>query len=250
MTEEITLDLKQRDVTGKAVKRLRGDGLVPAVIHDHGKASVVVMGPYADLLKAYQQAGKHHPVSLKAGSKHYLALIKNVDFDPKKHQLRHVVFNAIKANEKVGAEIPVRMRLDEGNDVTPAERASLVVLHQLETVEVEALPKDLPDALEFDGEKLVEVGDQVTVADLIVPAGITVKTDPAHPLSTVFEPSALQAANDAAGGDDEEAEGEAAEAAESEHDSTAAEATQAAEDQPGGKQQTPDHEDKKDSSGE
>jgi large subunit ribosomal protein L25 len=131
-------------------------------------------------------------------------LIRDVDVDPKKHQLRHIVFNAVKANEKVDAEIPVRIRFAEGNDATPAERAGLIVLHQLEAVEVEALPRDLPDFLEFDGEKLVAVGDSATVADLIVPATVTVKTDPGHPLAAVFEPSALQAANDAAGGTAEE----------------------------------------------
>lgn len=238
--EEITLVLNQREVTGKAVKRLRAEGLIPAVIHDHGKASVVVQGTYIEVLKAYNRAGKHHPVSLKAGSKQYMALIKTVDFDPKKHELRHVVFNAVKANEKVTAEIPVRIKLDEENEATPAERASLVVLNQLESVEVEALPKDLPSALEFNGEVLAEVGDQVTVADLIVPSGVTVKTDPAHPLATVFEPSALQAANDAAGGTDDEADGEAAEEVESENESTAEEGAQKAEDQPGGKKQAED----------
>lgn len=217
--EEVLLEVKKRDVTGKAVKQLRKDGLVPAVIHDHGKESVHVQGNYLEILKAYQKAGKHHPVSLKAGDHNYTVLIRDVDVDPKKHLLRHVVFNAVKANEKVTAEIPVRIRFDEGNDSTPAERAGLIVLHQLEAVEVEALPRELPDFLEFDGEKLVAVGDSATVADLIVPATVTVKTDPGHPLAAVFEPSALQAANDAAGGTAEEeaaaeeVEGEAAEGA-------------------------------------
>lgn len=208
--QDVTLDLEKREVTGKAVKRLREQGLVPAVIHDHGKESVHVMVNYLTMLKVYQQAGKHHPVNLKAGGANYTALIKAVDFDPKKHQLRHVVFNAVKADEKVDAEIPVHIKFDEGNDASPAERAGLVVLQQLEAVEVEALPKDLPDGLFFDGEKLVEVGDHATVADLVVPAGVTIKTDPGHPLATVFEPSALQAANDAAGGaaDDEAPAGE------------------------------------------
>jgi large subunit ribosomal protein L25 len=222
--EEVILTLDARDVTGKQVKKLRAAGQVPAVIHDHGKDSVVVMGPYVEVLKAYQRAGKHHPVSVKAGGKHYTALIKSADFDPKKHLLRHIVFNAVKANEKVTAEIPVRMHLDEDNDSTPAERNSLIVLHNAEVVEVEAVAKDLPDFLEFDGEKLVEVGDTATVADLIIPKGVEVKAEPTQTLSTVFEPSALAAANDAAGGDDEEttaeeteeagAEGEAGEQAE------------------------------------
>lgn len=202
--DELILKLEARDITGKAVKQLRNADQIPAVIHDHGKPSIVVMGAYMELVKAYQKAGKHHPVTLTSGGKRYTALIKQADFDPKRHKLRHVVFNAVKANEKVTAEVPVHIAFDGENDASPAERAGLVVLHQLEEVEVEALARDLPDALYFDGEKLVAVGDNATVADLIVPAAVTVKTDPTHPLATVFEPSALQAANDAAGGDAEE----------------------------------------------
>jgi large subunit ribosomal protein L25 len=214
--EEITLELEKREIMGKAVKHLRADGQVPAVIHDHGKPSIIVSGPYLEMLKAYQKAGRHHPVSVKAGGKHYMALIKSAEFDPKKHQLRHVVFNAVKANEKVTAEIPVRIKLAEGNDATPAERAGLVVLDQLSEVEIEAVPSKLPEFLEFDGEKLVAVGDQATVADLVIPDGVVVKTEDTHPLATVFEPAALQAANDAVGGTadepitEEETEGEAA----------------------------------------
>lgn len=204
--EDVVIELQPREITGKAVKRLRTEGLVPAVIHDHGKPSVHVTGIYLDLVKAYRSAGKHHPVQLKAGAQQFTALIKGVDFDPKKHTLRHVVFNAVKANEKVTAEIPVHIKYDEGNDASPAERAGLVVLHQLETVEVEAVPSKLPDELLFNGEVLTAVGDHATVADLIVPEGVVIKTDPTHQLAAVFEPSALQAANDAAGGDATEEE--------------------------------------------
>lgn len=202
--EEVLLQVNKREVTGKAVKQLRKEGIVPAVIHDHGKASLHVEGNYVDVVKAYQKAGKHHPVSLTADGQAYTVLIKNVDIDPQRHELRHIVFNAVKANEKVEAEIPVRIRYAEGNEATPAERAGLIVLHQLEAVEVSALPRDLPDFLEFDGEKLVAVGDSAVVSDLIVPKAVTVKTDADHQLAAVFEPSALQAANDAAGGDAEE----------------------------------------------
>ncbi len=224
--EDVAIELQAREVTGKKVKHLRGQGLVPAVIHDHGKESVIVTGEYVALYKAYQKAGKHHPVLIKAGGKQYTALIKKAEFDPKKHMLRHVVFNAVTANQKVDAEVPVRIKLAEDNDATPAERAGLVVLHQLETVEIEALPKNLPDFLTFDGEKLVEVGDHITVADLNVPAGVVVKTDADHPVATVFEPSALQAANDAVGGTDDEA----ADAVESEGETVAETATGTSED--------------------
>jgi ribosomal protein bL25 (Ctc-form) len=208
--EEIILTLDKREVTGKQVKKLRAEGLVPAVIHDHGKPSVIVMGQYIEVLKAYQKAGKHAPVNVQAAGKHYTALIKTADFDPKRNELRHVVFNAVKANEMVSAEVPVHIAFDEGNESTPAERNGLIVLHQLETVEIEAFPKNLPDALTFSGEILVEVGDTATVADLAVPKDVTVKADPTQTLATVFEPSALQAANDAAGGTADEATAEEA----------------------------------------
>lgn len=208
--EDIALSLENRSVSGKAVKHLRQTGTVPAVIHDHGKDSVLVMAPYLEIYKAYRLAGKHHPIKLSVGAKRYTALIKDVDIDPQKRQLRHVVFNAVSANEKVTAQIPVHVKLDEGNEVTPAERNSLIVLHQLDTVEVEATAANLPDALLFDGEALREVGDHATVANIIVPNGVTIITDASQTLATVFEPSALQKANESAGGTaEEETAGEA-----------------------------------------
>lgn len=230
---EVTLELEKREITGKAVKNIRQQGFVPGVIHDHGKASINVTVEYQAMFKAYQDAGKHKPVQLNADGKKYTAIIKTVTFDPRKNALSHVVFNAVGAAQKVVTEIPIHIKLGEGNDATPAERASLMVLHNLTMVEVEAPANKLPDAIEFDGEKLVAAGDHVTVADLIVPAGVVIKTDLNQTVASVFEPSAVAAANDAAGGDDEAT----AESVASEHDSAAKEGTQAPEDQPGGKKQ-------------
>ena len=194
------LELEPRTVTGKAVKRLRQDGYVPAVIHDHGKESVVVQVQYQPLRLLYHKAGKHHPVNLKAGTQTYTALIKTVTFEPKKNQMTHVVFNAVKRNQKVETEVPVRPRYDEGNEASPAERAGLIVLDQLEAVAVRAVADKLPDSLTYNAEDLVKDGDQLTVADLDVPDGVEILTDASHPVAAVVTPAALAAANDDAGG--------------------------------------------------
>lgn len=204
--DTISLTLEPRTVTGKAVKHLRTSGHIPAVIHDHGKTSVVVQADGVALLKVWRQAGKHHPIELTAGDQSYVALIKEAVFDPRKHQLTHVVFNAVDKNQKVEADIPVRPHYDEGNESSPAERGGLIVLTQLETVQVKAIATKLPDFLEYDAEKLVEIGDHVTVADLTIPEGVELITEVEHSMATVYEPSALAAANDAAGGDAEEEE--------------------------------------------
>ncbi len=217
--DSISLQLENRTVTGKAVKHLRAAGQIPAVIHDHGKPSLHVQGNGVAMLKVWRQAGKHHPVELKTGDQTFVALIKDAEFDPRKHLLTHIVFNAVDKNQKVDAEIPIRPRYDEGNESSPAERNGLIVLAQLETLQVKAIPTKLPDFLEYDAEKLVEIGDHVTVEDLVIPEGVEVETEPSHTIATVYEPSALAAANDAAGGtaeEGEEAEVEGEEGAEGE----------------------------------
>jgi large subunit ribosomal protein L25 len=217
--DSINLTLEPREVTGKAVRHLRREGTVPAVIHDHGKDSVVVQGDYMTVLKVWQQAGKHHPVNLKAGDKSYVALIKTAEFDPKKHLLTHVVFNAVDKNQKVDAEVPVHARYEEGNESSPAERNGLIVLTHLDAIQVKAIPSKIPDFVEYDAEKLVEIGDNVTVADLTIPEEVELLTEVEHSIATVYEPSALQAANEAAAGDAEESTGEAAEGVEAEEGS-------------------------------
>lgn len=234
MSDQITLTVDTRDTLGKGVKRLREQGIVPGVIHDHGKASVHIQAEYQALYKVFTTAGRHHPVVVNADGKKFTTIIKSMTFDPKYNSMTHVVFGAIRANEKVDAEIPVHPMYAEGHEASPAERAGLIVLAQATAVPVKALPKDLPDTLAYDAEKLVEVGDQVTVADLVVPTGVELEIEPEHVIATVFEPSALAAANDEAGGtaaagDEDEVE--------SEHESAAAEGTQADEIRPGGKEQ-------------
>ncbi|CAN5403727.1 50S ribosomal protein L25/general stress protein Ctc [soil metagenome] len=232
--DTISLSVQAREIIGKQVRQLRRADVVPAVIHNHGKESVNVQADYNTIMKAYKAAGRHHPVELDADGKKYLAIIKTATFEPKKNRLTHVVFNAVNANQKVEAAIPVKPQYAEGNESTPAERASLIVLSNVDEVMVEAVPSKLPDVLYYDAEKLVAVGDSVTVADLIVPAGVEVKAESDHTIATVYEPSAVAAANDDAGGD---AEPEDAASVDSEHESSAEEGTQDAEIRPGGKEQ-------------
>jgi large subunit ribosomal protein L25 len=221
--DKLELDLQTRKTVGKGLNALRRSGQVPAVIHDHGKDSIIVQGEYMSVYKTVNKAGKNHPIAVSVGGKKYTTLVKDVSLDPRKGTFTHIVFNAVNANETVTAEVPLHAKYDEDNDSSPAERAGLIVLHNVEVVEVESLPANLPDMLYFDGEKLVEPGDQLTVDDLEVPKNVVIRTDETTVIATVFEPSALAAANDSAGGDAEP--GDEANV-ESEHESSAEEGAQ------------------------
>src|SRR4030095_10332334 len=110
--DKIAVTLSEREILRKGLKRLRNEGHVPAVIHDHGNPSMHVMGDYLKLNKVYAEAVKNHPVELKIGSQQSLVMIKGVDYEPTKHRMRHVVFQPIKQNEAVEAEIPVVFKED------------------------------------------------------------------------------------------------------------------------------------------
>ncbi len=192
--ETITLTATKREVLGKKVHALRAEGQTPAVIHDHGKASIHVSVEEKELKKAYSAAGKHHVVELTVDGKKYSTMIKDVTFKPATNLAYHTVFQSVKANEKVKAEVPVNLVGDE----IPAEKASLLVLQSLNEVEVEALPRDLVDALDIDATVLTEAGDSVTVADIKAPSGVTILTDPETTVATVETPKDQIAEADAA----------------------------------------------------
>lgn len=201
------LVLEKREVVGKGLNSLRSDGLVPGVIHNHGQDSIHVILPEKELTRIYREAGKHHPLNLAVEKEKFLALIKDVHYNPVKRRPEHVVFQAIRQDEKVEAEIPVHL---EGE--IPAEKAGLIVLRQLDTVEIEALPANLPDEFIVDATGLAELHDKVTVADIKAPEGVTILTDPEHPIATVAEPRSVAAEEAAA--ETEAAEGEEGQAAE------------------------------------
>lgn len=215
MSNDITLAAQKREVLGKKVKQLRNDGQTPAVIHERGKDSVYVSVPSLEFKKAFSSAGKHHAIKLDVDGKKYTTIIKEVVNAPASSVVHHAVFQAIKEDEKVTAEIPLRLVGE-----IPAERASLLVLKNLDHVTVEALPKDLIDVVEVDASSLVEVGNKLHISDIRVPSTVTIKDDAEYVIATVEMPKDQIAEADAALEEQKAAEGaiegEAEEAADGE----------------------------------
>lgn len=244
MGDKVTLKLDERHVHGKKVASLRREGLVPAVVYGPGLEPVSVQVPANIMAKAYASAGKHHPVHLTVGSKKKIAMIKDIDFDPVRRTITHVSFHAVKASDPVVAEIPIEL---VGEGESEAEKAGLIVLQALDKIEVKALPMDLPDTIQISIIDLKEAGEKVTLADAKLPEGVEFvdhddgqadNEDEEKPsitdlmVASVWEPAALQAANESSGGDaEDESEVAAEQGGDTEQDS------QAEENMPGGKSQ-------------
>jgi large subunit ribosomal protein L25 len=229
---EISLKLDGRIVSGKKVAKLRQDGFVPSVVYGGQADPISTQSPTVETMKVANAAGKHTPVHLTIDGKKKLAIIKDIDIDPVRHELRHVAFHMIKQNDVITTQVPVVL---VGQGESEAEKAGLVVLQAIEHLEVKAKPADLPESIELSIADLASTDDKITVSDITLPTGVEfadMEQDLDLVIANVYEPSALQAANDAAGGD---AEDESEVEAENGSDDTSAEPLE--EKMPGGKGQ-------------
>jgi len=207
---DISLKLDGRTAEGRQVAKLREIGFVPSVVYGGNDKPFSTQSPFVETVKVVHAAGKHTPVNLIIDGKKKLAIIKSIDFDPIKHQLRHVAFHTINQNDIITTEVPVILT---GRGESLAERAGLVILQAIEHVEIKAKPADLPESLKLSILELAKEDDRLTISDIELPNGVEfadVDQDMDLVIANVYEPGALQAANEAAGGDaDADAEVEA-----------------------------------------
>jgi large subunit ribosomal protein L25 len=231
---DFTLKLDNRTVSGKKVAKLRQEGIVPSVVYG-GKADPInTQSAVVETTKVSHQAGKHSPVTLEIDGKKHLAIIKTIDIDPVKHQVRHVAFHTINMNDVITTTVSIHL---VGIGESAAEKAGLIVLQAIEHIEVKAKPASLPEALELSIADLATTEDKLTLADVKLPEGVEfadMEQDLDLVVANVYEPSALAAANDAAGGD---AESDNPDAVEAENGGDTPQDSQAEESKPGGKDQ-------------
>lgn len=229
---DISLKLDKREAHGKKVATLRKDGLVPSVVYGGHDDPISTQSADVETSKVVHEAGKHTPVHLTIDGKKKLAIIKSIELDPVKHRVLHVAFHAIKQNDVITTEVPIVL---VGQGESAAEKAGLIVLQAIESVEIKAKPADLPESLEISIIDLATDEDKLTLADVKLPEGVEyadVEQDLDLVIANVYEPAALEAANEAAAGDavDETA-------VEAENGTEDLEGTQAEESRPGGKLQ-------------
>ena len=214
---EDKLSLAKRELTGKKVKGLREQGLIPSVVFGGGNDPILTQSPYNETEKVLLNAGYHSPIDLDIAGKKQMALVKVVHLDPVKGTIQNVEFQAISANQVVEATTPIEIVDFEKSD---ASKAHLTILQVMEEIDVKAKPADLPEAIIVDASGLKTVEDGITIADLKLPTGVELadkELDPETAIANVYDP-----AQEAA---DREAEAEADKAAE---EARAAEAEAAA----------------------
>ena len=207
-----SLAARQRTVTGKAVARLRRDGLLPAVVYGHGVASesVSVDAHEFELLRRHTTSNTLVDLSVE-GRRARPVLVNAVQVDRVTRRPLHVDLFVVRMTEELTVDVPV-----VPTGTSPAVDAlGGILIHALERIRVRALPGNIPESISYPIDGLTELEASVHVRDLSLPDGITVLNDPEELVAKVERPrvEAVEAPTPEA----EEAEGaEAAEPAEGE----------------------------------
>ena len=106
--EALELKAELREATGRKVKHLRQEGLVPAVVYGHGSPSTLLQINAKSLRKVLNEAGTHQLIALHVGKqKPMMTLARDIQRDYIKHNYLHVDFYAVKMDEKVTAHVPL-----------------------------------------------------------------------------------------------------------------------------------------------
>jgi large subunit ribosomal protein L25 len=172
--ERTKINVEERKVTGKKVKKLRASGIIPANIFGKGLKSISIQVDTKEFQKAFKEAGETALVDVKVGTEVYPSLIHNLQRDPRHDLIIHVDFHKVNLKEKITTAVP---GIIEGE--SPAAKSGVgLLLQTLNEVEVECLPTDIPPQITINAEKLTEVGQTIHVKDLKVDkTKVEIKTD-------------------------------------------------------------------------
>ncbi len=185
---ETTLKALPRDGSGKGVARkLRAEGLVPAVLYGHGMEARSLTISSQDLRHLFHaSSGGSVLVDLDVEGDKHLVILRDVQRDHLRGRYVHVDLLVVRRDEKVKMTVEVR---ESGE--APGVREGGVIEHHLREIEIECFPGDTPEAIDADVTSLA-IGDMLRVGDIAEPAGVTFLTDPGTPVVSVIVPAIMR----------------------------------------------------------
>lgn len=165
------LTAEPRSITGKEVKRLRRDGVVPGIIYGPAIADPQKIGiGVREFDRVYQMVGSTALINLAVGRATHTVFIRGVQRHPVRNSVLHAEFYAPNLNKVTDVVVPI---LTVGH---PADNANGVLSHGRPDVHLRGLPADIPQHVEVDLSGLHQIDDVLTVADLKMPDSIEVLT--------------------------------------------------------------------------
>lgn len=189
MAKQTKLKASLREqVGGRASRKLGRAGFVPANVYGKDVKNLSLQLNKREITTLLAHATSEHilvdlEIAEGSGTTNRLALIQEVQHHPLRRDVLHVDFHEVKADEKIHAAIPVQP-IGEADGVRNFGGVMEVALHE---IEVECLPKDLPEILRVDVSAL-GLNQAIHIRDLVLPEGVTARANPDLTVISVAAP--------------------------------------------------------------
>ena len=183
--EEQTLNLSQRTVTGKKVKQLRRQGILPVHMYGRGIDSMSLQGVAGDLRRLLPRIGTNIPVSVQVEGNEgeNVCFVRDVQRHPVTEDLLHIDFIRVDVTQTISAEVPIALI-----GSAPATQQGGTLLQPLTSLLVEALPMNIPATVEADVSGLDDFEKSIIVRDIPIADNVTVLTDRDEFVARVIPP--------------------------------------------------------------
>lgn len=187
----LELSAKLRPANGRQNKQIRKQGFIPAILYGHKVKNLVLLVEAHDFGKIYQQAGESTLIELKIGASatkskdiERVVLIHQVAKDPVTDKPIHIDFYQVKMDEPIKVEVPL---VFIGQSIAVKE-SNGVLLKNIQSLEVEALPQDLPHQIQVDISSLKTFDDNIHIKDLKLPPRVKTGVQAEEVVASVIPP--------------------------------------------------------------
>jgi large subunit ribosomal protein L25 len=136
MADTIVLEATKRDMTGKGVKKLRMQGIIPGVLYGPEFESVQVQVKWADLRPTLRTVGGSQIIMLNVDGENYNALVRDVQRAPLRGDVLHIDFYRVRMDVVIRTDVPLVLV----GDHSAIEDAGGVISQEMSSIEVECLP--------------------------------------------------------------------------------------------------------------
>ncbi len=191
-SDSATLELAARAPEGsRSARRLRREGMVPGTLYGAGDEPRSFQVDGRILRNALAHAHAVIEITFDGGQKQPV-MVKDLQRHPVRGETVHVDFLRVRLDETIQTTVTLHL---EGADAAPGVKEGGILTQELIHLNVEALPNDVPDSIEYDVSGL-ELNATATVADLRAPRGVTLLDDPETVAVTITAPSVEPTADD------------------------------------------------------
>jgi large subunit ribosomal protein L25 len=183
--EEVVLNAEKRDVIGKQVKALRRQGKLPGIIYGHGIEPLAISLNQKEASRILPSLSTSHLVVIQVDNQPHTTLVREKQRHPVKGHMIHVDFQEVSMTERLKAQV----QLVFVGDAPAVKNYNGIVVVNLEELEVESLPGDLPDRITIDISSLENIGDAIHVSDIQLPAAVELLEDLSEIIVLVTAPT-------------------------------------------------------------